>query len=130
MHTLRVNNKNLTTLIFFILGVVWLNFVLLPCVHAVTFDQQTNHKCPHCPAPEKDFFHNKNDCDDCNHGLNTLKSQNNKLELDDNPKFTALPSLCDSENVNETKHSVVPLITTVVNYSFPPIYLQNSAFLN
>ncbi len=123
------NNKPLTTLIFVVLSVVWLNIVITPCVHAITIDQQSDHDCPHCPAPEKDSCHNNNECDGCDRGLITLKAQKPNTEQEDILEFAALTQHCHSESTNQfgpfkTRH------LTKFDYYFPPIYLQNCALLN
>ena len=123
------NNKDLTTWIFVVFSAVLLNLIILPCVHAASIDQQTKHDCPHCPVPKKDPCHNDNECDDCNSSLISHKAQKSNTEQDENPKFGAFTQHCHSESTNQfgpfkTKHS------TEFDYHFPPIYLQNCAFLN
>lgn len=126
MHTLRINNS--WTLI--LISAAWLNLVLVPCVGAVSIDQQTSHECLHCPSPENDPCHSDSDCNNCDDGLNTLKAQKYNIELEDHQKFAALPSWYENDITIHSNYSERRLSASVTNYISPPIYLKNCAFLN
>jgi hypothetical protein len=128
--TPQINKKHWTTLIFVVVSAMWLNFIVIPCVHAVNVDQQIRHDCPHCPVPEKDPCHSDSGCSDCDNGLNTLKAEKNNQKLDDSTKYTALPASCDSDYLDVTRHSNVLVTSIETHYPSPPIYLKNCAFLN
>ena len=128
--TIHKDNRHWATYIFVVLSVLWLNFILIPCVHAGTIDQQTGHDCPHCPTPEKDSCHSDNECSDCDDGLNALKAEKSNQKLDDHTKYTALPSSCDSDCPDVTRYSTVLVTSVEINYISPPIYLKNCVFLN
>jgi hypothetical protein len=124
------SNKFWTTWVFVVLAIVWMNLILLPCVHAASFDQETSHECPHCPAPDESSCHSNDDCSDCDAGNNIIKSQKVNIKLEDNQKTFALPSWRESDYANEFNASDVPIIVTITNYISPPIYLKNCVFLN
>lgn len=80
MHTLRIN-KSWTIWTHILISVAWLIF-LVPCVGAVSIDQQISHECPHCPSPENDPCHGDSD----------RNKRNIEIELEDHQRFAALPS--------------------------------------
>jgi len=57
LRALRKRRRPLTARILAMLGVVWLNMVLQPCVMAAQTDMSMPGPCPHCPAPMSE------DCD-------------------------------------------------------------------
>ena len=57
LRAIRKRRRSLTTRVLAMLGVVWLNMVLQPCLMAAEMDMDMTGPCPHCPAPMTD------DCD-------------------------------------------------------------------
>jgi len=51
LRTLRKRRRPLAARILGMLGVVWLNMVLQPCVMAAETNMSMPGPCPHCPAP-------------------------------------------------------------------------------
>lgn len=129
---IQKNNWSRTSLIIVVLGAIWLNFTFLPCVHANAVDLQSNHKYPQCPVSDRDPCHNSN-CENCDSGLNTLKTQNNtqkyNLQIDDYSKFALVPSLLTNGYINDSYISNICVDTLITN-DFLPIYIKNCAFLN
>ena len=128
--TIHNSNKFWATWIFVVLAAVWMNLILLTCVHAVSFNQETSHECPHCPAPDNNPCHSNDDCDDCDAGLNTHKAQKYNIELEDHQKFAALSSWYENDITIHSNYSERRLSASVTNYISPSIYLKNCAFLN
>ncbi len=129
MHTLQRNNINWTAWILALIGIVWLSFVLIPCVHAVSSGLQNEHNCPHCPTPGKDPCHSNNNCNDCDTAKTTVKTQKLSIQQDDLPKLSALTQECHSAIANQPVF-IKKYFSTQFFYNFPPIYLKNCAFLN
>lgn len=113
-----------------VLGVIWLNFVLLPCVHAAITDNTTTHNCPHCPTPENDSCHNDNTCENCQSGVATLKVQKDNFESEKHRvNFTTLNFKLAHDYTVSSQLPEVTKQSYQCNYSIP-IYLKNCAFLN
>lgn len=56
-RALRRRRRPLVVQTLAMIGVVWLNMVLQPCLMAAEMDVDMSRPCPHCPAPMSD------DCD-------------------------------------------------------------------
>ncbi|MFT5453148.1 MAG: hypothetical protein ACI9N9_002649 [Enterobacterales bacterium] len=130
MTSIRNNNKVWATLLIVVLGVIWLNIALLPCVHAAFGDNPITHNCPHCPIPQKDSCHDKNTCDNCDDGYNTLNVQKYNIEVEKNRANFFVPPL---KSVND--YSIFPQLVDIQKTTYfcknsIPIYLKNCAFLN
>lgn len=130
MQILREYKKIRTIWTLTIVSVVLLNFTILPCVHAFSFNQEINHECPHCLAPEKSSCHSSDDCSDCAAELNTLKVKEYKIGLEDNQNLTALLSWYEKDITIHSNYAERRLSASESNYISPPIYLKNCAFLN
>lgn len=130
MRILRKYKKIRTIWTLTIVSVVLLNFTTLPCVHAFSFNQEINHECPHCLAPEKSSCHSNDGCSDCTTELNTFKVKEYDIGLEDHQNLTALPSCYEKDISTHSNYAERRLSASKVNHISPPIYLKNCAFLN
>ena len=127
ISTMR-HKKNMTWVIV-LLNATLLNFSLLQCTQALSFDQKASHDCVHCKISENDSCHSNNFQSDCVISKDVIKTQKVINENNDLPKFTAF-----AQSYQTTSANIVELFKTNIssefNYSFLPIYLKNCAFLN
>lgn len=128
--SINKNNKPRASFFVAVLGAIWLNFVLLPCVHAASIDNANTHNCPHCPIPQKDSCHDNSTCEETQNGVATLKVQKDNDELDKyRINFTAFNPKLAHEYTISSQLSETTLQSCRYNYPIP-IYLKNCAFLN